>query len=735
MNASISLHLIVKDEVEQVIELINSSLGFVDHTFITVSDVKAYNELKEEENEFVKVDYRKWNDRFDEARQHNWNLGKDYDYSMWLDADDTFDFTQLSNIIENSTTDCIFLPYDFDHDDKGNVIVRLWRERIIKRTSPFFWRGWVHENLICEEPFTHERVFTPVTHHNSEAHKKSSLKRNHKILEKAYDETNDPRYIHYLGISYFSIKDWQNAIRVLEEYVQVGGWTEEIYRSLIKISESHFMLGNIDLAILSALKAVGIENKLPQAFDLLCHYEYEDGNFESAILYGNDALSRPDPEEGSIWDPTARDRTMLTMALCHFELKDYKNAYELISKVRAIDTSDVINEFKDKAELEVFQQLLPGLKKFYDKPSSLWINMKDEYKFDSKIREFRNSVVEPHIWGEKTVVFFCGKGYEEWGPHTTKKGMGGSEEAVLYLSKELVKLGFQVFVYGEMDEEMVVDNVVWVPWNRFDIRDIFDILILWRQPQLAPQLKARQIFIDMHDVFPESVVAPHSNATYLFKSEYHKSLYPKIKKSFVIPNGVLASQFNDVIPKKDNSVIYGSAYYRGLECLLTNWLEIRKRVPDATLNIYYGWESWVKAEGKNEFYKRMCRKIEELKEHGVTEHGRVSHEELAEHYLESKVWAYPTEFTETFCITAVKANLAGCKVVTTDVAALKETAGPQATIIETDSMYSDQYAQKMFVDAVVKALEGGEDSIEQRKWAQRFDWKNVAKQWEEVING
>jgi len=729
-----SLHLLCKDEVEEVKNMVAEAIGFVDHIFITVSDVDAYNKLKEEENEFVKVDYRKWNNRFDEARQHNWNLGKDYDYSMWIDADDEFDFASIKKIIANTDSDCVFLPYDYDHDENGNVIVRLWRERIIKRTSPFYWKGWVHENLICDEPFTHERVDIPVTHKQTNEHKDASLARNHEILEQAFKETNDPRYIHYLGISYFSMKQWQSAIDVLEKYLTVGGWTEEIYRSLIKISEAYFMLGKIDMAILSALKAVGVDNKLPQAFHLLCHYEYEDKDFQAALLYANDALSRPDPEDSSIWDPTARERTYLTMALCYYEIRDYKNAYKMLQKVKTVDVSDIVGEFKEKAEVEILKDILPGMVKFYDKPTDLWNNLKDDVKFSGTMRNFRMDVTKPHIWAENTVVFFCGKGYEEWGPHTQEQGMGGSEEAVLYLSQELVKLGFSVFVYGELEKPLQHNGVMWLPWNRFDTRDTFDTLIIWRQPQLASQLKARQMFIDMHDALPEKIVAPYPNAIYLFKSQYHKDLYPKVKKFYIIPNGIDVSQFKQA-KKKDNTVIYGSAYYRGLEALLKMWPKIREEVPKAKLNIYYGWQSWVKAEGKDELYYRITDKLAELKDQGVTEHGRISHKELAKKYAESKVWAYPTEFNEIFCITAVKANLAGCKPVITDVAALKETGGPDATVIETDTIYKDEYSQKLFIDGVVEALKSDHNPDKQIEWAQKYSWANVAKQWAEVING
>lgn len=180
--------------------------------------------------------------------------------------------------------------------------------------------------------------------------------------------------------------------------------------------------------------------------------------------------------------------------------------------------------------------------------------------------------------------------------------------------------------------------------------------------------------------------------------------------------------------KKPNSVGYFSAYYRGLECLLRMWPAIRKAVPDATLDVYYGWESWVALEGEDAFYHRMEAKFEELKDEGVTVHGRVSHKELAKAMKQTQVWAYPTEFPEIHCITALKAQEAGCYPVVTNVAALNETV-QSGVKIKCQNIYSDEYKQKKFVDAVVDALKNnkiGEPVPE-------TDWADVAKAWENVI--
>lgn len=180
--------------------------------------------------------------------------------------------------------------------------------------------------------------------------------------------------------------------------------------------------------------------------------------------------------------------------------------------------------------------------------------------------------------------------------------------------------------------------------------------------------------------------------------------------------------------KRKNSVGYFSAYYRGLECLLKMWPEIRKRIPSATLDVYYGWESWVAIQGEDSFYERMEHLFEELKDQGVTVHGRVSHKDLAKAMKETQVWAYPTEFPEIHCITALKAQEALCYPVTTNVAALAETV-QSGTVLRTKKIYTDEYQQRKFIDAVVSALEEQKTGTP----VDKVDWLDVAKDWAKVM--
>ena len=75
--------------------------------------------------------------------------------------------------------------------------------------------------------------------------------------------------------------------------------------------------------------------------------------------------------------------------------------------------------------------------------------------------------------------------------------------------------------------------------------------------------------------------------------------------------------------------------------------------------------------------------------------------------------------------------MAGMNPVITDVAALKETDGPEATFIETDRIYYDEYNKEKMVNEIVKARteeRTAESIAKQKAFARQSDWENVAKQ-------
>lgn len=194
--------------------------------------------------------------------------------------------------------------------------------------------------------------------------------------------------------------------------------------------------------------------------------------------------------------------------------------------------------------------------------------------------------------------------------------------------------------------------------------------------------------------------------------------------------------------RKKHSVGYFSSYDRGLNYLLDMWPEIREAVPDATLDIYYGWNSYDKMHSHSPQQMRwklqIIRELHKLKDQGVTEHGRVDHETLAKAMKQLEVWAYPTGFPEINCITAIKAGAAGLVPITTGYAALQETVLEEqhdwGEAIYDDANNKDvlEDFKKRLIDALLNPRSEAERTKKAKQYVEEFSWEVIAKQWDAV---
>lgn len=171
---------------------------------------------------------------------------------------------------------------------------------------------------------------------------------------------------------------------------------------------------------------------------------------------------------------------------------------------------------------------------------------------------------------------------------------------------------------------------------------------------------------------------------------------------------------------------------RGLETLLDMLPKIEKRLGRKVKAVWaYGWNNYdvmhAKDPAKMKWKWQMIRKMNDV---GMESKGRLNHEDLAKLMKDTKVWAYPTEFTEIHCITALKAQEAGCIPVTTNVAALAETVQNGRTIV-ADDIYTNENAQKSFMTAITDEL-----THKDYKTLNRNDnryWPDVAKIWDKAL--
>ena len=163
------------------------------------------------------------------------------------------------------------------------------------------------------------------------------------------------------------------------------------------------------------------------------------------------------------------------------------------------------------------------------------------------------------------------------------------------------------------------------------------------------------------------------------------------------------------------------------------WPQIKKAIPSATLDICYGWDLFVAALRTNPERMAWKEKMDGLmKQPGITHHGRVGKKELRRIRSKCGIWAYPTNFTEINCITALEAQRDGLVPVVMNLAALKETVGSGVKIdgdIYFEEVYEEYLAQ--LINIMRHETIWKKESQKAREFAQSYDWDIIAKSWVE----
>jgi glycosyltransferase involved in cell wall biosynthesis len=325
----------------------------------------------------------------------------------------------------------------------------------------------------------------------------------------------------------------------------------------------------------------------------------------------------------------------------------------------------------------------------------------------------------------RRIALYCPAVPESWDWRSLETGIGGSEEAVIRLSRVLASRGHTVTVYGDTDGQ---DGDV--TYRTREDYQPSDLCIVWRFPEAvlsknAP--RAEFTWLLMEDIVSGESFARASERVdrILAMSQWHVGLYPQIAhKMSVVGNGVDPAEFLTTnLPRDPHKFLWASCPTRGLETLLESWPKIRAAVPDATLDIYYGYDMIrailpYKAGEELERLQEKIETIDRLKDQpGVAWKGRVGHTEIAQAMMGAGVFAYPTDFDELFSVTAAKMQAAGCWPVIFERAALAETVA-----------FGWKSTPEFFVQDCIEAALSPEDREPMRQWARTvFDWNRVAE--------
>lgn len=336
----------------------------------------------------------------------------------------------------------------------------------------------------------------------------------------------------------------------------------------------------------------------------------------------------------------------------------------------------------------------------------------------------------------KTIAIVCPLAPEMWGPFSLDQGIGGSEEAVVRLSRAFTKRGHRVVVYGSgwsgIDDVDGHSGILYAPMSDYDRADV---LIGWRYPEIfcnqVRPFDAGYKILWLHDSIDRARVEqalPFIDKVWCI-SDYHAGLYKGLDKVYSGRNGIDPHEFDfSEINRNPAKLVYVSSPFRGLGALLFEyWPRIKQKVPEAELHAYYGFESadrmGVTSSPEGAAFKSAVLQADG--QNGFTWHGRVGQDVLYREVRSAGAWCYSANWAEENCISAYLSQACGTWPVVFPLGAL-----PQSVVFGWKSN------PEQFVDHVVEAIytEDGRDRM--AEWARQWlSWDDVASVFERLWLG
>ena len=707
----------------------------------------------------ILVQHFKWEDNFALARQQSFDMvPKDkFDWMMWIDSDDIFrveEGTTLDDMFDSldEYTKGIFVKYNYAVEPQtGLVVVEQWRERILHTSVNWQWRYPIHE--ICAAPAgtqfaSRESVW--IEHLRKSGEDRGARERNRKIIARALrEEPNEPRHMFYFAGETMAEADSMSpgpdrnqvidaAILAFQNYKAMAPEiTDDYYLANTRISDLYRMKGDHAKAIENDLTSIAIYPDWPEAYVGAAKSCMELNDFRRQKSFADIATKLAKPKTIASVEPLMNGfypyflRALAEEHLGEFDqaLKDYRKAKKYWNPTNGL-IEDKIKSLKNHKK-----------------------NTSDDVK--SLRKSLRGT--KP----EKSICFYTSPIPETWHPLTIKEeGSGGAEICVIELAHRFAADGWRTVVFGTPGKHKgVYDGVEYWESQDFLPDEPFSVFISSRSTlPFEVDINAKLKMLWMHDVnigeslfkykdIPDKIIGLTN-----WHTEHMSKLYGIKKNKFdVVPNGINLERFkkdrsND--PSGDPKFIWSSSPDRGLDTIVSLWPVIRNEFPSAEIHIFYGWEmidkivNLTRQSGQvhwlENFKAGIINSIHNMggEEAGIYSHGRVNQEELAKNMYKANFWGYPTQFMETFCITAIENQAAGVIPITSNLAALKETVAFKDLLIEGWPQNVDY--QNRWLGLLYSLLEARDEDRQQlrhigREHALQYSWEEAYSKWNDLF--
>ena len=292
-------------------------------------------------------------------------------------------------------------------------------------------------------------------------------------------------------------------------------------------------------------------------------------------------------------------------------------------------------------------------------------------------------------------------------PVLFSESFGGSENQLRLLLKHLPDDNFK-------DINLILNS------TSHDLLEKKRVNVLWMQ-HFVNQKEAQNLgskdYVDKLDfiVF---------NSNWNFEKFFYQFKVPE-NKSLVIKNAIEKIEFEEK-PKDKINLIYHTTPWRGLVHLLKVFKSLN--LENVELNVC----SSTKIYGKkfdNIYAKKYEDVFNECKNtKNVNYLGYLENHKIIQLLKKMHIYAFPSVWPETSCISAIESMALGCEVVTTNLGALYETCAPFGTLVSFDRNFDN--LEKKYGKALLNSIKNYWSEKNQKKLKLQYETINATYSWD-----
>ena len=738
----------VKDEEESILKTLSSCLNVIDRLFLhdtgsTDNTIAIAKQFCDKQNITFKLVESKFVN-FSESRNLLLDYAEQYiekdEFYMVLDANDelqaTWNFVSaLKNIPKGINTVMVNSVW-VNNGDAGDVNSHL-KILLLRSGNKVRYERYVHEfTTINGHPLTDYFSLQDVSLYQDRKKENAKTGKRYSqdiiLLQKELEDFGHDRYrsrtLFYLGRTFLRMKEYVSSKRYFQELFDHDGYIdpEDAYMGRMYYAS---ILDHLDVSWGEQLKYLLeaynlIPNKIEALITITLKYCITE-EWHIAYIFAKymcELNLKGKPHHGmNLLDYNIKRWYLL--ALVSYYTKHFDIGRTALSHIG----DETL--FKNKCPKELYTKIAT-LRGFY-------------FPFYNEIQ------------GKPIILVFGGYGYSKWdgGLINSKTGLGGSETVITYVSTLLNKhQDLPVYVCCDTKDVNIIEGVTFFPIEHYEmfasVHNI-DTLFVFRYTQYVrynPNIK--RVIVVLEDTLPitdkyEKIALEYNDKLkhIVCKTNWHKKyLLDKIKekepdlytniqnKVKVIGNAIIPDRFlNQNIDKQPWRFIYSSCPTRGAWNLARLIPKIREIIPVAEFHFFVTFTC--------PYYKNIHR-VPELKialenTPGVIIHPRVSQQELAKEMLKSDIWLYPTEFKETYCITALEMQMARVFCIYSNNSCLDETISDRGILVdaEPNEEENDSKFLQVIRDLVDKKIDKETYLEKGYNWAIEQSWNNIIKEF------